>query len=540
MKPPQILENRIFRFFVLILIAVLFGYAAFDWYVGVAILTGLIIAWALLRRREVGYLILLTLFVWGGVILHPLVMFIYVNPAVIEALLIASAVVAFIYFRYLRNEPRDKAVGVSFTFVMATAIPLIILFGVLGGVYTQEHLAAELDVNGIETLPNLDTSQLRVLPKMVGARYIEDATQYPRLTPWDQHLVLINGTPHWVSVLSPDGFVNSILLNAGGVAGVDATIMEKNSFVVEQELSVAPGRFFIFEPWYKAIEHDYWADYEYEYPVIHDGEVYLVVPKITYSYEFRFPALYTVPQWGGLLLIDGDGQITELTPQEAAESEILAGQRLFPECLSRTYIDALNYELGAVNVWFMHEEQFEIIDVTAQGNRQPFLVKTNDSLEWVFACKPYGETTQGIFKVFLLDARTGEIDGLRLSETSPLLGPVASAEYVIKELPLVDWWSMQAVEPIPVIIENSLYWEIRIVPNTGAGVAYIVAVDSGSGNVSVFETADEFRNFVISGAWEPGDEPAGDIAAIMAELRDLIAELEERLNELESLYGAES
>ena len=73
-------------------------------------------------------------------------------------------------------------------------------------------------------------------------------------------------------------------------------------------------------------------------------------------------------------------------------------------------------------------------------------------------------------------------------------------------------------------------------PGQGNAKAQL-GVDSESGDVHVFETENEFRDFVMGIGIAPDDEPSDDIETIIAELRDLIAELEERLDELENLYG---
>jgi hypothetical protein len=144
----------------------------------------------------------------------------YVNPSLIEAVVIVVLVLLIIRWRYfsirhrydrgnMPGMPILRTIIASPSSLLVLLIPLMILFGTFGFVYSQEQLAFELTADEIVTLPDLDTSQIRLLPKMVGERYIVDAAQYSRLTPWDAHLVLINDTPQWVSILSPDGFINS-------------------------------------------------------------------------------------------------------------------------------------------------------------------------------------------------------------------------------------------------------------------------------------------------------------------------------------------
>jgi hypothetical protein len=398
-----------------------------------------------------------------------------------------------------------------------------------------------LNVTEISELPTLDSSQLRILLKMVADKYIKDTAQYPQFSPTDVHIVMVDNTPYWVSVMSPE-WVSPKFGPSKGIVGVKATTAEKVSFVKEQNLQVAPGRFVTDEDWYKAVCTDYFTEYEYSYPVIYENNIYLVMPKITYSQEFRFPCFYTVPHWSGVLIIDSDGNITTLSPAEAKASPILSGQRIFPEGLARLYIDAYNYKYGIGNVIFDHREQFEIVDVDVeeQGNRQPFLVKTENSLEWLFATKPYGTGTRGILKIFLMDAVDGDVRMYRLPETEPLLGPAVAVDYTKRAAPLVDWSTMVSVEPIPVITKNAFYWVVRVVPETGSGVAYIALVNARDGSTNMFNTTEEFVSFVRGAYQQPGQPApqAENIRQTIESIKLLIQQLQNELSRLENMVGS--
>ncbi len=88
MQLPAIFNNRIITYLLSTVLAVIFGLFAFEWYIGLVIFIGLVISWAISQRNEIVYIIVLTLFIWGRVILHPIIMTFYVNPSLIEAVVI--------------------------------------------------------------------------------------------------------------------------------------------------------------------------------------------------------------------------------------------------------------------------------------------------------------------------------------------------------------------------------------------------------------------------------------------------------------------
>jgi hypothetical protein len=432
---------------------------------------------------------------------QPLVMFFYLRPAIIEIFFIALliAVIAALYFRQIKQKQYLFIAAGIFLFIL---IFLGIIFATFTSAYTESHLARHLDITEIPVLPEMDTSFMRITPMKVANRYATDATQYPRHTPSKPpDIVQINDKPHWAYVLSPDGLVNYYDIKPIGALFVDMTTTRKELDITEQTLQYAQDIGIEDDIYWQIHLRKYFIDAERTLVLQHEGDLYLAVPYIEFDMHFEFPIWYQVPRWGGIFLVDKDGTFEDLTPEEARIHDVLQNQKLFPEKLVLTYINSQKYwkaQNGSYidalfNVWFHHEGEIEITDISNQGNQQPFLMNTLDGLKWIVSVEPYGQA-HGIFSIYLLDARSGEIEMKRYSGEE--IGPVKAGDYTRKNHPEVDWSQFQTIEPIPVTPNGDLYWEVRVTPYDGSGISYIAFVDPISGDVVECRTDSEVTAFI--------------------------------------------
>lgn len=432
---------------------------------------------------------------------QPLVLFFYLRPAILEIFLIALliAVIAGLYLRQIKQKQYLLIAGGIFLFIL---ILLGIIFAAFTSAYTQSHLARHLDITEITELPEMDTSFMRITPMKVADRYATDATQYPRHTPSKPpDIVQINDKPHWAYVLSPDGLVNYYDIKPIGALFVDMTTTRKELDITEQTLTYAQDIGIEDDIYWQIHLQKYFIDAERTLVLLYNDDLYLAVPYIEFDMHFEFPIWYQVPRWGGIFLVDKDGNIEDLTPEEARNHDILKDQKLFPEKLVLTYVDSQKYwkaQNGSYidalfNVWFHHEDEIEITDISNQGNQQPFLMNTLDGLKWIVSVEPYGEAN-AIFRIYLIDARTGAIEMKRYSGEE--IGPVKAGDYTRKNHPEVDWSQFQTIEPIPVAPNGELYWEVRVTPFDGSGISYVAFVDPMSGDVVEARTDAEIRTFI--------------------------------------------
>ena len=76
------------------------------------------------------------------------------------------------------------------------------------------------------------------------------------------------------------------------------------------------------------------------------------------------------------------------------------------------------------------------------------------------------------------------------------IGPVRACDYVRKDNPIVDWDRFDVIEPIPVLPNGELYWEIRVSSNDGSGISYVAFVHPITGNVIRCESDVQVRDFI--------------------------------------------
>jgi hypothetical protein len=211
-----------------------------------------------------------------------------------------------------------------------------------------------------------------------------------------------------------------------------------------------------------------------------------------------------------VVLIGPDGTVEDLSPAEARDRPVLADQKLYPFELAREKVAATKYRNGIVNTFTSHEDEIEVAPVPGEGNDQPFLVFTNEGPEYVVAVEPYGQA-QGLKEVWTIDGRTGEYE--IYSPRQSLFGARKATDYVRQAARTTDWNRFTPSEPIPVVVDGQLYWEVRVVPSDSSGIAYIAFVNAQSSDVHEVSTTAEVTAFLDGDrvtASPDGDRDAAD------------------------------
>jgi hypothetical protein len=407
---------------------------------------------------------------------------------------------------------------------LLAALSLVVI--VLNMIIVQNYIVDSTDYNKISALP--DSDGVRILPKAVARRYLEDSLQKSREKVGDLNIVTIDEKLFWIAPRIPDGTILYFTQKVNGLMLADAGKSDRSTELVTRTLPVGEGIGITDNIYWKIYKERYWLDLGDIYYIYKDDKIYTIAPIIRYS--FRFPVM--VPYYGGVFVIDEQGAIAMYGPTEAVSNPLFQDNRAFPEELARLYVDSYKYHLGVWNTWFLHKDQIEIADVYGQQNRQPFLMPTSDGLKWVVATEPYGES-YGVFKIFLVDALTGRIDLLEMDEDRTLTGPVRVVSYVKKKFPRIDWGTAAIAEPRPYVVDSDLYWMLSITPRDAAGISYSVFVNSANNDVISAESDAEVNQF-LEGAPipEPVEEDRPDI-------RQLIEEIEQKLARLKDLVESE-
>lgn len=399
---------------------------------------------------------------------------------IVAALILVIAIFAGLPFN---QKYQWNIAGIAFA--VGFCIWLIIFMSFSGG-WMGEKIYNSVTYEETSNMP--DTTAVRYLPMEVAWRYGENRLQEPMVSHSDADPVVIGDEMRWVLTRVPKGFWNSLLRNADGFTVVDS---QGNISTIRQKMTFGEGMLGADNILWQLREHNYWVEIpEIYYLQSESKEVVAVAPYLKYS--FRFPVM--VPYLGGVFLVHSNGAIEDLSPSEAMQNTLLKGTRIFPEKLSLLYAKDYAYKNGIANTIFKHRDQIKIPSVGT--NQMPFLMPTEKGQKWVVAATPWG--AEGIYRIFFIDAITGEVELLTMSGDSTLIGPNRARDYIVNAYPTFKWDQITALEPRPIMKQENLYWMFTITPNTFAGVVDTVLVDSKTNEVislgSNYQTTLDFLN----------------------------------------------
>jgi len=447
---------------------------------------------------------------------HGLIIAFYTKPDLL--LFIIFLIPSVILFKHKKHS-------IASIFLVLAVISFLIL--PFSAIIEQRYIVNENVYNKIDELP--DTTDIRILPKAVAFRYLEDSLQKSRERVGGVNIVNVDTEIFWMAPRVPDGTILYLTQKVNGLITADASKTDRTTKMITKELKIGEDIGIFDNIYWNLYKKKYFIDLGDIYYIYKNDYILTVAPVI--SYKFKFPVM--IPYYAGVFVVDEEGKIDYYTPEQVKKIEEFKNNRAYPEELARLYVDSYKYNLGILNTFFMHKDQIEISDVYGQENRQPFLMSTKDGLKWVIATEPYGES-YGVFKIFLVDALTGRIDMLELNEDQTLTGPVRVVSYVKKKFPTIDWSTTSIIEPRPFVIKGKLYWMLSITPNDFAGIAYTVFVNSENNEIIPFEDDKGVYDFVKQGIIK--DTTQETKAKTKEEtIQEKIKEIEKLLEEIKEL-----
>jgi hypothetical protein len=418
--------------------------------------------------------------------LHGLVYAVYSTPVVPVALIAGALVVLALRRRTSLVGPQAVAAVLLVALVVGSGMTGLLAGEDLG----KATLAASTST---DELSETDPGMPRVVPKSVAARYASNTLNFPQYRIAGSDVTVVDGTPYWSYALAPDGTYNYLTKRQHGTVLVDMTQQNAEVRTEVGDLERGIGAAFYNNYRFELLKRgEYLVDYGDPFIVVHGGEQYIAVPYTTPTFHW-LPLPYTTPEWGGVALIDGDGTVEDLTPQEARQHPALESQKLYPFELARQKVAATKYRRGIVNTFTSHEDEIEVAPVPGEGNDQPFLVFTDQGPEYIVAVEPYGEA-QGLKEIWTVDARTGEYEVYTPNRS--LFGARKATDYVRQAARTTDWNRFRPSEPLPVVVDGRLYWQVRVVPSDSSGIAYIAFVDARSSDVREVSTTEEVVAFL--------------------------------------------
>lgn len=405
----------------------------------------------------------------------------------------------------------SKATLVAWVFVVA--LVLAILVGVPTGMLEERTLAEQTMASAteVETFPAVNEANPRITPRDVSDVTTRGSVSYRkyRLGPSDIAR-MEDGRLGWSYSIEPEGVRNSLVEHQPGVVVSDMTSQEDREIraVDDRSFAVGEGMALTRSADWNLKKSDYWAQYRDD-PVefVHEGDPYLAYPKTGHEWHLA-PLPHTTPTWEGVALVHEDGTIEHLSPAEAREHPVLEGQRLYPLYNTEREMAALGYRNGIVNqlpVVGAHEGEIEVARLPAgAGNSQPFVIDlAGERMSYVTAMEPYGEDTRGLDEVWFADATTGEYRYYATgSET--LTGPERAMGIVRSADTQTNWGDdFEVVEPVPVTVDDELWWHAKVVPTDFTDVSRNVFVNAHTGEAVAADDTDAIVEFLAGGDLEP-------------------------------------
>jgi len=443
-------------------------------------------------------LVVVLFFAWlVSPLFHGLTMALYVNwPFFL--VVVAGAVLGAYLWRVGDKDPAK--------IVAVVAIVAALAYIVTASPIRDLKYLASIEAEEIEEMP--DTTGIRFLPYDVAARFGQN-TQDDSTLVLGEFEPLDNGEGgiDWVAPREPNGTWNSLANNQDGVMVIRP---DGSAEIVNQEFRRGEGMALYRNIGWKLKREKFFAHHTNQYYVLDGEELLGVVPYI--SYRFSFPVM--VPRWGGVLVVHPDGEIENLSPEEARKDGRFEGERLYPEQLARRVGDVWKYRNGYWNTWFAHKNEAQIPQIDASGeqaaldqqpatlqesstNQMPFLIPTGEGPQWFSAAEPYGSSFS-MYRGIYTDAHSGEVTYFKPDTGSALIGVNKALDYAKATFPNYQW-GLNAVilEPRPVVKDETLYWMATITNADKAGVNQTVMVNaSEQGEVTVLETYEDVVAFV--------------------------------------------
>jgi hypothetical protein len=369
-----------------------------------------------------------------------------------------------------------------------------------------------IEPNEIEEMP--DTTGVRYLPYEVAARFGQNTQDDSTLVLGDfEPLDNEEGGIDWVAPREPNGVWNSFINNQDGAMVIKP---DGSAEVVSQEFKRGEGMALHRNVAWALKRERFFVHHTNQYYVLHDGELLGLVPYV--SYKFSFPVM--IPQWGGVMVVHPDGEIEDLSPEEAITDGRFEGERLYPEQLARQVGDVWKYRNGYWNTWSAHEDEAVIPEIGATDevnssggkaakssgassadqvstNQMPFLIPTEEGPQWFLAAEPYGGSFS-MYRAIYINAHNGEVTYFRPDTGSALIGVNKGLDYARATFPNYQWGrNAILLEPRPIIKDETLYWMATITNADTAGVNKTVMVNSAEqGEVTVLESYEDVMAFV--------------------------------------------
>lgn len=396
------------------------------------------------------------------------------------------------------------------------------------------------DRYGPERLGSLpESGETRIMPREVADVLARNGFSSPTETLDNIHVIRTDDGLQWTFGQSPDGVFRRISKKTAGTATLPADRTSRDIDFQYQKYEVAPGHVWADGVTWKAYKKNYWTEIAESIYLPEANRI--LVPFIAYEgWPVRVPVL------GGVYLISPDGNVEELSVEEAQRNPaIRESGRLFPENLVQRIQNSYKYVHGIWNRLFTHRDILVVDDGAEYGpNPQPHYLDLDGRGTWVSVAEPWGRS-DAIGGIFFFDALSGKYSLWR----SPREAGLTSARKALDAtkslaIPGISFRSgdFRAVEARPVFRDGKIYFLVSIIPGSKSTVSKSVIVDPKNNKViALFEhdsNTDADRELAQYLSGEGFISPLGEVdpeedgkAALSSSEQELIESLLEQNSE---------
>lgn len=471
------------------------------------------------RLGRIGVKIAFALIVFGFVwvarpLFHGILYGIAYSPGVLYVVGIPTAIGVLLYFAPPFGDDLGESLSSKSTYVGTAFVIMLVVGGglaVAGSSFEEKTLAQETmdGAESIDELPKINAENPRIVPKAVADVQTSGSISYRQHQLGSSDIARAeDGSLTWSYPIEPDQFRNQFSNNQRGILLSDMTSMEDREISAydEQRFKYGENMFLDRSADWNLKKTDYWVQYRDDaVDFTNDGKAYMAYPKTGHEWHL-LPVPHTTPTWEGVALVHQNGTIDHLSPDEARDSEILDGQRIYPLYNSERKAASLDHRNGIINQLPLVGSFIGVVvpaDIPSNaGNSQPFVVDMEgQNMNYVYAMEPAGQTSRGLDEVWFFNAQTGDTEYFRTSNET-LFGPERAMGIVRSEDSRTGWargsegGNFRVVEPIATFIDGELWWHTKIVPIDNTDISRNAFVNAETGDVVELSETEEIIKFM--------------------------------------------
>jgi len=459
---------------------------------------------------------------WGVAPASSLALWVSANPLLALLALSLLALLISTLVAYVFGKEREVKILVVLTFLVFVVLPF-------SSFITLSHSSKYIKVVELRKLPDL-YGTYRLIPLETAYDYATDRLQIPTHTIYfsESYVYYINTTPVYNWLVEPEG-LNVFFYGPEGAIFVYGDRYPPKVFLVRQELAWGLHNVKLTPLFPDTLAFELTLRGAFGKKLIFDdtaevlkkGKVVIYVPLV--EYEVNFPGSFPVVK--GYYEVYPNGTIEFAKPSEARPVPAL------PEEVAREWVERLRFA-DWVRALFFHDT-FIIRNVGT--NPQPYLLlDKNGNPWWVFVAEPPGNT-YAAYKIIMFKANSVKPIAYVYTFEKPQIGVSKVKSYVMRAHPKWNWDTLKIQEPMPVILNNTIYWKVAVTTLDGRGLVSVEFLNARTGQViSIPVKGNVTAEALLERLHNPRPARGGDK---LEEIVKLINKIENELEQLKRLLS---